>query len=92
MNLLSGEDGALLSATAAAELVLGRPVDDSTVRRWRIYGLRGVKLETAMAAGRRVTTEAAVRRFLVGVDEAKAETAALQPRAPTNARRSRSRA
>jgi hypothetical protein len=45
----------------------GRPVHTSTLWRWAQKGLRGVKLETAMVGGIRVTSEAALRAFFAEV-------------------------
>ncbi len=44
--------------------LLSKPVNVSTMHRWRLKGLRGVKLETWLIAGRRGTTEEALRHFL----------------------------
>jgi hypothetical protein len=60
-----------MSLTQAARrlprLRAGRPVHPSTVWRWALTGLRGVKLETAMVGSVRVTTEDALRRFFQAV-------------------------
>ena len=56
-----------LSLTQAARrlprLRAGRPVHPSTVWRWALTGLRGIRLETVLVGGVRVTSEAALRRF-----------------------------
>ena len=41
----------------------------STLHRWRLRGVRGVKLETAMLGGGRVTSLEALERFVVRVSE-----------------------
>jgi hypothetical protein len=60
-----------MSLTQAARrlprLRAGRPVHPSTVWRWALSGLRGVRLETAMVGGVRVTSAAALRRFFDAV-------------------------
>jgi hypothetical protein len=55
------------AARRLPRLRAGRPVHPSTVWRWALTGLRGVKLETAMVGGVRVTSEAALRRFFAAV-------------------------
>jgi hypothetical protein len=51
------------AAKRLPRLRAGRPVNPSTLWRWALRGVRGVKLETAMVGGVRVTSEAALRRF-----------------------------
>jgi hypothetical protein len=41
----------------------GRPISSSTLWRWALRGLRGVRLTTAKIGGVRVTTEDALREF-----------------------------
>jgi hypothetical protein len=58
----------------------GRPVHPSTLWRWALTGLRGVRLETAMVGGVRVTSETALRRFFAAVAaQSISEVAADQP-------------
>jgi hypothetical protein len=45
----------------------GRGPNLATVWRWSDRGVRGVKLETWMVGGRKVTTPAAVDRFLAAL-------------------------
>lgn len=45
-----------------------RPVSPSTLYRWSTIGLRGVRLETTMLGGVRVTSEDALRRFFTELD------------------------
>jgi hypothetical protein len=55
----------------------GRPVHVSTLWRWAMQGLRGVRLETVKIGGARVTSAEALRRFfaaLSGVGGAAAPT------------------
>lgn len=48
---------------AWCEKHLGRPVNRSTVHRWRLRGARGVKLETVRVGGRRFSSQEALLRF-----------------------------
>jgi hypothetical protein len=53
--------------SAISELPLkedGQPYDPSTVVRWALYGLRGVRLTSTKVAGRRYTTKESLRNFL----------------------------
>lgn len=43
----------------------GRRVSLATLHRWRLSGVRGVKLETCLVGGRRHTSREAVDRFIV---------------------------
>ncbi len=47
----------------APKHVPGRP-HAATIWRWHQRGVRGVKLETFVAGGRRFTTEEAIERFI----------------------------
>ncbi|NQT21636.1 MAG: DUF1580 domain-containing protein [Planctomycetes bacterium] len=66
----------------------GRNCSISTLHRWRLKGVRGVRLETGMLGGIRVTSAEAIQRFMdriTGESEDKAaqpirETSALQER------------
>jgi hypothetical protein len=53
----------LLSLSDAAALIPTKP-SPSTLQRWRIYGVRGHKLETVLIGGLRYTSKQAVTRFL----------------------------
>jgi hypothetical protein len=57
---LTGET--LLTLAEAARSLPGRP-HLSTLQRWRLRGVRGVKLETILVGGRRVTSQEAIERF-----------------------------
>ena len=46
-----------------AEKNLGQRVHISTVHRWRLRGVRGVKLETVLIGGSRCTSEEALYRL-----------------------------
>ncbi len=52
----------LLTFPEAAKLRPGRR-HLSTLHRWRLRGVRGIKLETALIGGRRYTSEEALDRF-----------------------------
>ncbi len=47
----------------APKYIPGRP-HLSTAHRWRLHGVRGVKLETFLCGGRRFTTAQAIERFI----------------------------
>lgn len=49
----------------------------SCVQRWATRGTRGVKLQTWLSGGRRVTTPAAIEQFLMELN--RAADAALNP-------------
>jgi len=76
----------LLSLPAAVEEATGQRPHPSTLHRWRILGIKGVKLVTLRCGGRRLCSVESVRRFLDGVTEA---TDGPQP--STQARTSRQR-
>lgn len=46
-----------------------RPVHVSTLWRWATSGIRGVRLETAMVGGVRVTSDGALRRFFAALSD-----------------------
>ena len=52
----------ILSLSQAARSLPGRP-HLSTIHRWRLRGIRGVKLETILVGGRRYTSREALERF-----------------------------
>ena len=54
----------LLPPVDAVEQVTGRRPSLSTLHRWRLRGVRGVKLQTVLVGGRRFVTEDAVREFI----------------------------
>jgi hypothetical protein len=59
----------LISLTDAAKMLPGRP-NLSTIWRWRNRGVRGVKLETVMCGGRRMTSLESLARFFQRVTAA----------------------
>jgi hypothetical protein len=66
--MLTGES--LLPVGAAVERVTGQRPHPTTLHRWRLRGVRGIKLETVLCAGRRLTTESAVERFIMSCTRA----------------------
>jgi Protein of unknown function (DUF1580) len=52
----------LLSFTQAAKALPGR-VHLSTIHRWRLGGVRGIKLESVLIGGKRLTSAEALQRF-----------------------------
>jgi hypothetical protein len=74
----------------------GRPLNPSTVWRWHARGVRGIRLETGVQGGLRVTTAEAVERFFDRVKVARdgdgGAATATMPRTPTQRRRASERA
>ena len=61
----------LVSLKDACGLVPGRKkLGLPTIQRWRRDGVRGVRLETTLVAGRRFTSREAIERFLESVNRA----------------------
>lgn len=59
----------LLSFAEAAKVPPNRP-HVSTLHRWRLKGVRGVKLETCLVGGRRYTSLEAMARFFAAITAA----------------------
>jgi len=57
---ISTED--IVTLSAAAKSLPGRP-SVATVWRWRVRGVRGIKLETILIGGTRHTSKQALQRF-----------------------------
>ncbi|MEQ8211044.1 MAG: DUF1580 domain-containing protein [Lacipirellulaceae bacterium] len=57
-------DETLLPLGAAVEKATGDRPHPSTLHRWRLRGVSGVKLPTVKVGGRRKTSIEAVRRFI----------------------------
>lgn len=53
----------LLSLPQAAAEIKPRRKHVSTLHRWRLKGVRGIKLETVMVGGHRCTSAQAIDRF-----------------------------
>jgi hypothetical protein len=60
----------LLTLSEATRLLPGR-VHVSTVHRWRLRGVQGIHLETAVVGGRRYTSREALARFSEAVTAAR---------------------
>ena len=75
----------LLSFSQATKGLPGRP-HLSTLHRWRLRGIRGVRLETCMVGGRRYTSREALQRFSDAIT-----AAATGERAPCRTSRQRRR-
>jgi hypothetical protein len=65
-------DEKLVSFADAAKLLPGRP-HISTWQRWRLRGVRGIRLETVLIGGRRYTSREALARFFDAVTVASEE-------------------
>jgi hypothetical protein len=65
-----------LSLTQAAKLDIlprrreGKRPNASTLWRWALHGVKGIRLETVMAGGVRVTSAEAIQRFFDRLTEA----------------------
>jgi hypothetical protein len=59
----------ILTLTQAAKSLPGRPAS-STIHRWRLRGIRGVRLETILVGGRRFTSRQALERFAARITAA----------------------
>jgi len=62
-----------LSMSAAADRfaeLSGRRLNVATVYKWATHGVRGLKLESLVIGGRRVTTAAAIERFVLATSGA----------------------
>ena len=68
-HMIDPESETLISLTDAAKLSPGRP-NVTTVWRWRNRGVRGVKLETGLFGGRRMTSREALARFFAATTAA----------------------
>lgn len=63
-------------------------VGNATLHRWRLRGVRGVKLETLVVGGQRFTSREAIRRFV----EAQNQPQAAEPSLTAAERQARSAA
>ncbi len=66
-----------LSLPQAATRFPNRP-SSQTVYRWATHGVRGVKLGSQMIGGRKYTSQAAIDRFLVDLNQTPADRAAAE--------------
>jgi len=85
------ENEKLQPLPAAVEAATGQRPHPSTLHRWRLRGIAGVKLETVRCGGRRLCTIEAVRRFLNGVTAA-TDGEPVQTRTPRQRQRDIDRA
>ena len=60
----------LLTMSQAAKAIPGGGIHISTLWRWRIRGIHGVKLETATIGGKRMTSREALARFFAATTAA----------------------
>jgi hypothetical protein len=67
MNL---EPANLFSLAEAASLLPGK-LHVSTLHRWRLRGVRGIKLKTVMIGGRRFVAKSALEEFIAATTAAK---------------------
>ncbi len=66
----------------------GRSPAPATLNRWRLRGVRGVKLETLLIGGQRFTSREAIRRFI----ESQNQPQAAEPSMTAAERQARSAA
>ncbi len=60
----------LKTLNEAARTLPGGAVHVSTVHRWRLKGVRGIRLETILRGGVRFTTHEAIERFFAATTAA----------------------
>ena len=60
----------LKTLAEAARTLPGGPVHVSTIHRWRIKGIRGVRLSTILRGGIRYTSDAALETFFASTTAA----------------------
>lgn len=68
-SMINPQTESLVSLTDAAKSLPGRP-NITTMWRWRNRGIRGVKLETILIGGRRMTSLEAMARFFAATTAA----------------------
>jgi hypothetical protein len=67
--MIDPQTESLVSLTDAAKSLPNRP-NLTTVWRWRNRGVRGIKLETILIGGRRMTSREALSRFFAATTAA----------------------
>jgi hypothetical protein len=67
--MIDAQSEQLIPLTQAAKSLPGRP-HVATLWRWRTAGLRGIRLETLLCGGRRMTSREALARFFARVTSA----------------------
>lgn len=94
---LVAPDGQSRKSIAHEQLILfaksgqefpGRSPAPATLNRWRLRGVRGVKLETLLIGGQRFTSREAIQRFI----EAQNQPQAAEPSMTAAERQARSAA
>jgi hypothetical protein len=76
------DEGILLVVDAAA--AEGIRISSKTAIRWCLAGMRGVRLENVKARGRRMTSRAAIRRFIAATQDRPVPASAILDRAAAN--------
>ena len=84
-------DEKLLPLIQAVEQATGRRPHLSTVLRWCVRGSRGIRMESVMLGGRRMTTVAKVHRYIEATTAA-ADCATVPVETPKQADRRAKRA
>lgn len=88
MSIDVNSEDLLTLRDARSEFPGGRRLGLATIQRWRLHGVRGVKLETLLIGGSRYTSREAIARFIAAQNGA--DTAAVDAAvAVTPARRRR---
>ena len=83
INLL--DEPPLLTLSQAVKLWPTK-ISRASLERYLRSGIRGTYLETILVAGRRMTSEAAIRRFLVGQQNTAPENAQPTPKGKMSSR------
>jgi hypothetical protein len=90
--MIDREHEPLLPLATAIERATGQRVHLTTALRWASRGSRGIRLETWVLGGRRLTSEAAVHRFVRASTEARQVTADTIIASPRQSDREKDRA
>ena len=88
--MIDPEREEIVTLTAATKTTPCRP-NVATLWRWRTKGIRGIRLETMMIGGRRVTSREALSRFFAATTAA-ADGAPIQSETPRQRERAIERA
>jgi len=70
----------LIRFTDAIRSFPGRDICIQTLHRWRLRGVRGVKLETCLVGGTRYTSHQAIGRFIAAQNTSPATAASVSPK------------
>lgn len=71
------ENEQVVHINQAAKEFPGRKPSLHTIQRWRLRGVRGVKLETCIIGGGRYTSKEAIQRFILAQNAAEAPEPAI---------------